>query len=77
LELNIKIVKGDPLKRVSSDEMNSIVRFHRDDRGEHAIEFLMILTFGILPLIATIPLLQDILKEYVAFGQIFVTSPFF
>lgn len=41
------------------------------------MEFLMILTFGILPLIATIPLLQDLLKEYVAFGQIFVTSPFF
>ena len=54
-----------------------VARFHRDERGEHAMEFLMILVFGILPLIATIPLLQDILKEYVAFGQIFVTSPFF
>jgi hypothetical protein len=49
----------------------------RDDRGEHSIEFLMILTFGVLPLIATVPLLEDLLKEYVAFGQVFVSSPFF
>lgn len=54
-----------------------IIRFIRDDRGEHAMEFLMILTFGIVPLIGAVFLLEDILKEYVAFGQIFVSSPFF
>lgn len=54
-----------------------LARFLHDDRGEHAIEFLMILTFGVLPLIATVFLLEDLLKEYVAFSQIFVSSPFF
>ncbi len=54
-----------------------ITRFLKDDRGEHAIEFLMILTFGVLPFIAAVYLLEDILQEYVAFGQIFVSSPFF
>ena len=52
-------------------------QFIKDDRGEHAIEFLMILTFGVLPMIAAVFLLEDILKEYVAFGQVFVSSPFF
>lgn len=52
-------------------------RFLKDDRGEHAIEFLMILTFGVLPLIVAVFLLEDILREYVAFAQIFVSSPFF
>jgi Flp pilus assembly pilin Flp len=51
--------------------------FWNDDRGEHAIEFLMILTFGVLPLIGAVFLLQDVLREYVSFGQIFVSSPFF
>ena len=54
-----------------------VVRFLVDDRGEHAIEFLMILTFGVLPMIAAVYLLTDILQEYVAFGQIFISSPFF
>jgi hypothetical protein len=52
-------------------------RLWSDDRGEHATEFLMILTFGVLPIIAAVLLLQDVFKEYVAFGQIFVSSPFF
>ena len=52
-------------------------RFLKDDRGEHAMEFLMILTFGVLPFIAAVFLLRDILQEYVALGQIFVSSPFF
>ena len=54
-----------------------VVRFLKDDRGEHAIEFLMILTFGVLPLITAVFLLEDVFQEYVAFGQIFVSSPFF
>ena len=54
-----------------------VARFLKDDRGEHAIEFLMILTFGVLPFIAAMYLLEDVLKEYVAFGQIFISSPFF
>lgn len=53
------------------------VRFLQDDRGEHAIEFLMILAFGVLPLITAMYFLQDILQEYVAYSQIFVSSPFF
>lgn len=52
-------------------------RFMKDDRGEHAIEFLMILTFGVLPIIAAVFLLEDVFQEYVAFSQIFVSSPFF
>jgi Flp pilus assembly pilin Flp len=52
-------------------------RLWSDDRGEHAMEFLMILTFGVLPIIAAVFLLEDVFQEYVAFGQIFVTSPFF
>ena len=63
------------LKAIMNNEL--ITRFLKDDRGEHAIEFLMILTFGVLPFIAAVYLLQDILVEYVAFGQIFVSSPFF
>jgi hypothetical protein len=54
-----------------------LTRLWSDDRGEHATEFLMILTFGILPIIAAVLLLQGVFKEYVAFGQIFVSSPFF
>ena len=54
-----------------------VASFHEDDRGEHAIEFLMILTFGVLPLITAVYLLEDVLQEYVAFAQIFVSSPFF
>jgi Flp pilus assembly pilin Flp len=54
-----------------------VLRFLRDDRGEHAIEFLMILTFGVLPIIGAVFLLEDVLQEYVAFSQIFVSSPFF
>ena len=37
----------------------------------------MILTFGVLPLITAVYLLEDVLQEYVAFAQIFVSSPFF
>lgn len=51
--------------------------FWKDDRGEHAMEFLMILTFGVLPLIGAVFLLEDVLREYVSFGQIFISSPFF
>jgi Flp pilus assembly pilin Flp len=54
-----------------------VARFLKDDRGEHAIEILMILTFGVLPLIFAVYLLEDVLQEYVAFGQIFISSPFF
>ena len=39
----------------------------KDDRGEHSIEFLMILTFGVLPLIGAVFLLEDVLREYVSF----------
>jgi hypothetical protein len=53
------------------------VRLHRDERGEHAMEVLMILAFGVLPMIGAVWLLEDIIREYVAFGQIFITSPFF
>ena len=53
------------------------MHFWKDDRGEYAIEFLLVLTFGVFPLIATVFLLEDVLQEYVAFAQIFVSSPFF
>ena len=52
-------------------------RLHTDDRGEHALEVLMILAFGILPMISAVWLLEDVIREYVAYGQIFITSPFF
>ncbi|MFK7976736.1 MAG: hypothetical protein AB8C02_11395 [Halioglobus sp.] len=56
---------------------SALMKLHLDDSGEHSIEFLMLLTFGVLPMIAAVWLLRDVLKEYVAFGQIFITSPFF
>jgi Flp pilus assembly pilin Flp len=56
---------------------NIWLRLHRDERGEQAMEVLMILTFGVLPMIAAVWLLEDIIREYVTFGQIFITSPFF
>ena len=52
-------------------------RFHTDDSGEHSMEVLMILVAIILPMISVIFMMEDILREYVAFGQIFITSPFF
>lgn len=55
----------------------ALMKLHCDDSGEHSIEFLMLLTFGVLPMIGAVFLLRDVLKEYVAFGQIFITSPFF
>ncbi|HNP34692.1 MAG TPA: hypothetical protein PKK10_02460 [Woeseiaceae bacterium] len=54
-----------------------VKNFLKDDRGEHAMEFLMILTFGVLPIIGAVFLLEDVLQEYVGFSQIFVSSPFF
>ena len=56
---------------------NSLRRLHADERGEHALEVLMILTFGVLPMIGAVWLLEDVIREYVAYGQIFITSPFF
>ena len=53
------------------------VTLHSDESGEAALEFLMILTFGVVPMIAAVWFLREILREYVAFGQIFVSSPFF
>ncbi len=50
---------------------------HNSESGEHAMEFLMILTFGVMPMIAAVWLMQDVLQEYVTFGQIFISSPFF
>jgi Flp pilus assembly pilin Flp len=38
-----------------------VADFHRDDRGEHALEVLMILAFGVLPMIAAVWLLEDVL----------------
>lgn len=70
-------VQSDPLSTTITMKNGPVIRFLRDDRGEHAIEFLMILTFGVLPLIAAVYLLEDVLQEYVAFGQIFISSPFF
>ncbi len=54
-----------------------MIRLHRDERGEHSLEVLMILAFGVLPMISAVLLLQDVIQEYVAFGQIFISSPFF
>ena len=52
-------------------------RLHRDEQGEQSLEVLMILAFGVLPMISAVWLLEDVIREYVAFGQIFITSPFF
>jgi Flp pilus assembly pilin Flp len=55
----------------------ALARFLENESGEYATEFIMILTFVILPIISAVFLLQDVLKEYVAFGQVFISSPFF
>lgn len=52
-------------------------QFLQDESGEYAMEVMMILTFFVAPLITAVYLLQDVLKEYVAFGQVFISSPFF
>jgi len=72
-------IETDQSAETRSNEMSDgpFARFIKDDRGEHAIEFLMILTYGVLPLIAAVFLLEDVFQEYVAFGQVFVSSPFF
>lgn len=41
------------------------------------MEVAMLLAFVVLPLISAVYMLQDILKEYVAFQQIYISSPFF
>ncbi len=41
------------------------------------MEFLLILVFGIFPIMMLVPFLASMLQEYVAYGQIFVSSPFF
>lgn len=56
---------------------NVMQALHCDERGEHALEVLMILTFGVMPMISAVWLLEDVLREYVAFGQIYLSSPFF
>jgi Flp pilus assembly pilin Flp len=55
----------------------ALVDFLRDERGEYALEVIMILTFVVVPIISAVWLLQDVLKEYVALGQVFISSPFF
>lgn len=60
-----------------SDWQKQFAKLSQDESGETAIEFLMILTFGVLPMILAVWLLQDVIQEYVAFGQIFISSPFF
>jgi len=52
-------------------------RFLQDESGEHATEVAMLLGMVVVPLILAIFMLEDILREYVAFGQIYISSPFF
>ena len=54
-----------------------IESFGADERGEQAIEFLMVLAFGVLPCVVALGLLQGVLKEYVGFELTILTSPFF
>jgi hypothetical protein len=61
----------------SAGSLFPLRQLHRDDSGEQSLEVLMILAFGVLPMISAVWLMEDVIKEYVAFGQIFITSPFF
>lgn len=45
--------------------------------GESSLEFLMILTWGVIPMMMAVYLYEDVLREYVAFNQAFLSSPFF
>lgn len=45
--------------------------------GESSLEFLMILTWGVIPMMMAVYLYEDVLREYVAFNQVFLSSPFF
>jgi len=47
------------------------------EEGEQAIEFLMVLTFGVLPLIEATRRMIPVVKEYVGFEITILTSPFF
>ena len=48
-----------------------------EQTGESSLEFLMILTWGVVPMMVAVWLYEDVLREYVAFNQIFLSSPFF
>jgi hypothetical protein len=48
-----------------------------EQAGESSLEFLMILTWGVIPMMVAVWLYEDVLREYVAFNQIFLSSPFF
>jgi len=63
-----------PFRRSQSPRRQWLLRWQG---GESAIEFLMILTFGVLPMMLAAWLFADVLKEYVALNQIFLSSPFF
>ncbi len=66
-----------PDNKTRSGGASHLLRLHRDEQGEHSLEVLMILAFGVLPMISAVWLLEDVIREYVAFGQIFISSPFF
>ncbi|MCR9105777.1 MAG: hypothetical protein NXI15_10840 [Gammaproteobacteria bacterium] len=64
-------------KKATPNRKKLLDGLHASESGEHAMEFLMILTFGVMPMIAAVWLMQDVLQEYVTFGQVFISSPFF
>jgi len=45
--------------------------------GESSIEFLLILIGGVFPMMLAVWMYEDVLREYVSFSQIFMSSPFF
>jgi hypothetical protein len=45
--------------------------------GESSIEFLLILIAGVFPMMLAVWMYEDVLREYVSFSQIFMSSPFF
>lgn len=52
--------------------------FLRDGQdGTQAMEYLLVIGATVVPCFAAILLLEDVLREYLEFGTVVLTSPFF
>jgi hypothetical protein len=49
----------------------------RAEAGTQAIEYLLVMTFAVVPCFSAILLLLDVLREFLGFETVVLTSPFF
>lgn len=56
----------------------TVRNFLRDGQdGTQAMEYLLVIGATVVPCFAAILLLEDVLREYLEFGTVVLTSPFF